>query len=103
MGNDQDDVVLVPLDTAVTRLQKNRFISSIEMSAVRADLMDRAQAEVEQILRESHRIADGETSDFDVMNQSEIIKTASQTSQTLTTLLAAIAGASPWSWAASGS
>ena len=40
MGDDQDDVVMVPLDTAVTRLQRNRYLGSIEMSAVREDLMD---------------------------------------------------------------
>jgi putative ABC transport system permease protein len=94
MGNDQDDVVMVPLDTAVNRLTKDRKISSIEMSVVREDLMTDAQAEVTSIMRESHKLADGADADFDVMNQEEIIKTASQTSQTLTTLLAAIAGVS---------
>jgi putative ABC transport system permease protein len=94
MGEDQDDVVLVPLETALTRLQKDRFIGSIEASAARADLMDQAQAEVESILRESHRRTAGSEADFDVMNQSEIIKTASRTFQTLTALLAAIAGVS---------
>ena len=43
MGDDQDDVVLVPLDTAVTRLQRDRYLGSIEMSALRQDLMDLAQ------------------------------------------------------------
>jgi putative ABC transport system permease protein len=94
MGEDQDDVVMVPLDTAVNRLTKDRKIESIEMSIVREDLMTEAQAEVTAILRESHKLSDGADADFDVMNQSEIIKTASKTSQTLTTLLAAIAGVS---------
>jgi len=94
MGNDQDDVVMVPLDTALTRLQKDRYLQGIEISALREDLMDLAQNEVEQILLESHRLDNIENADFNVMNQSEIIKTASQTSKTLTTLLAAIAGVS---------
>jgi putative ABC transport system permease protein len=94
MGDDQDDVVMVPLDTAVTRLARDRYLSSIEMSVTRADLMDAAQSEVETIMKESHRIQAGSTADFDVMNQSEIIATASQTSKTLTALLAAIAGVS---------
>ncbi len=94
MGNDQDDVVMVPLDTALTRLAKDRYLGAIETSARRQDLMDVAQKEVTQILRESHRLAAGDDADFDVMNQSEIIKTASQTSKTLTSLLAAIAGVS---------
>ena len=94
MGEDQDDEVMVPLDTALTRLQKDRFLGAIEMSARRRDLMDAAQKEVEQIMRESHRLTADDVADFDVMNQGEIIKTASQTTKTLTTLLAAIAAVS---------
>jgi putative ABC transport system permease protein len=94
MGDDQDDVVLVPLDTALTRLARDRHLRGIEASAVREDLMGAAQQEVETILRESHRLSAAEEADFDVLNQSEIIKTASQTSRTLTTLLAAIAAVS---------
>jgi putative ABC transport system permease protein len=94
MGNDQDDVVMVPLDTALKRLTHSTSISSIQMSAVREDLMAEAQAEVTTILREAHRLSAADDDDFNVMNQAEIIATASQTSQTLTTLLAAIAGVS---------
>jgi len=94
MGNDQDDVIMVPLNTAITRLSRDRYLDSIEMSVTRADLMDAAQEEVSTILREAHRIQAGKDDDFQVMNQSEIIATASATSKTLTTLLAAIAGVS---------
>jgi putative ABC transport system permease protein len=93
-GNDQDDIVMVPLDTAVNRLLRDGNIQSIEMSVVREDLMDEAEAEITAILREAHRLSDGDDDDFNVMNQSEIIETASQTSETLTSLLAAIAGVS---------
>jgi len=94
MGSDQDDVVMVPLDTAINRLTKDRKIGSIEMSVVSEGLMDQAQSEVTAILRESHRLSDDEDADFTVMNQAQIIQTASQTTQTLTALLAAIAGVS---------
>ncbi len=94
MGDDQDDVVMVPLDTALYRLSRSKYLNSIEMSVVRSDFMDQAQAEVETIMKEAHRIGAGETEDFNVMNQSQIIATASQTSKTLTALLAAIAGVS---------
>jgi putative ABC transport system permease protein len=94
MGEDQDDVVFVPLSTAMARLQKTKHLQSIEMSVTREDQMDAAQAEVSAILRESHRLSPGDESDFDVMNQAEIIKTASASASTLTALLAAIAGVS---------
>jgi putative ABC transport system permease protein len=94
MGDDQDDVVMVPLNTAITRLSRDRYLNSIEMSVTRSDLMTAAQTEVQTIMRESHRIQAGKDDDFDVMNQSEIIATASKTTETLTALLAAIAGVS---------
>jgi putative ABC transport system permease protein len=94
MGEDQDDVVMVPLSTALARLQKSKYLNSIEMSVTREDLMDAAQAEVTAILREAHRLGQNDEADFDVMNQAEIIATASASAATLTTLLAAIAGVS---------
>ncbi|MBU0927054.1 MAG: ABC transporter permease [Spirochaetes bacterium] len=93
-GIDQDDIALVPLDTAVNRLMRNGNVQSIEMSVVREDLMDEAEAEVTAILTEAHRLSPGDDLDFDVMNQADIIATASATAETLTSLLAAIAGVS---------
>ena len=93
-GNDQDDVVLVPLDTAMTRLSNMRNINSILLSVINKDYMEAAQKETDLILRESRKIADGTASDFDIMNQADMIDMASATSRTLTTLLAAIAGVS---------
>ena len=94
MGADQDDAVYVPLDTALNRLMVDGRINSVEMSAASEDLMTAAQTEVENILRTSHKLAAGVDDDFTLMNQSQIIQTASQTAQTLTALLAAIAGVS---------
>ena len=93
-GNDQDDIVMVPLDTAMTRLNNSRNINQIIMSVVGKGYMDAAQKEAELILRESRNIPDGAASDFDIMNQADMIDMASATSKTLTTLLAAIAGVS---------
>jgi putative ABC transport system permease protein len=94
MGDDQDDAIMVPLDTALARLSKSGNLGSIATSVVRQDLMDRAQTEITMILRESHRLSASADLDFNVMNMADIIKTASATSKTLTTLLAAIAGVS---------
>jgi putative ABC transport system permease protein len=93
-GNDQDNVVIVPLDTAMTRLNNSQNINMIVMSIVKKDYMDAAQKETELILRESRNISEGATPDFDIMNQADMIDMASATSKTLTTLLAAIAGVS---------
>jgi putative ABC transport system permease protein len=93
-GNDQDDIVMIPLDTAMTRLNNSRNINTIVMSVISKEYMETAQKETELILRESRKLADGVSSDFDIMNQADMIDMASATSKTLTTLLAAIAGVS---------
>jgi putative ABC transport system permease protein len=93
-GNDQDDVVMLPLDTAMTRLNNSRNINQIVISVIDKKYMDAAQKETDLILRESRGILDGANSDFDIMNQTDMIDMASATSRTLTTLLAAIAGVS---------
>ena len=94
MGSDQDDVVMVPIESALGRITKDKYISSIEMSAVSENVMDQAQEEITAIMRESHKLTDDKDSDFNVFNQSQIIEVASSTAKTLTILLAAIAGVS---------
>jgi putative ABC transport system permease protein len=93
-GNDQDDVIMVPMDTAMTRLNNSRNINTIIMSVAGKEYMEAAQKEADLILRESRNIAIGANADFDIMNQADMIEMASATSKTLTTLLAAIAGVS---------
>ena len=93
-GNDQDDIVIVPLDTAMTRLSNTRNINMIAMSVVSKEYMDAALKEARLILCESRGIADVANADFDIMNQADMIDMASATLKTLTTLLAAIAGVS---------
>ena len=93
-GQDQDDIVLLPLDTAMTRLSNTRDINMIVLSVVSNNFMDAAISETELILRESRNISDGFQSDFAIMNQTDMIDMASATSRTLTSLLASIAGVS---------
>jgi putative ABC transport system permease protein len=94
MGMDQDDLILIPLDTSLSRLSKDRHLSSIEISVTSDKHMDAAQTEVDAIMRESHKLKADDDADFDIMNMADMIKTASATAKTLTALLAAIAGVS---------
>jgi putative ABC transport system permease protein len=93
-GNDQDDVIMVPLDTAMYRLSNTRYINGIAMSVVNKGYMEAAQREAELILREAHKLSDQAALDFEIMNSADLIDMASETSRSLTTLLAAIAGVS---------
>jgi len=93
-GNDQDDIIMVPLDTYVTRIQSTRFINNIAMSVVDKKYMSAAQKETELIMKEAHGLRDTDPADFEIMNSSDLIEMATETSRTITVLLAAIAGVS---------
>jgi putative ABC transport system permease protein len=93
-GNDQDDLIMVPLDTAMTRITNSRSLQSIAVSVADKAYMEAAQRETELILREAHKLDAGETADFEIFNMADMIDMASETSRSLTTLLAAIAGVS---------
>jgi putative ABC transport system permease protein len=93
-GNDQDDLVMVPLDTALTRLVNSRNLNSIAISVAGKAYMEAAQRETELILRELHKLGEADAADFEIFNMADIIDMASETSRSLTTLLAAIAGVS---------
>jgi putative ABC transport system permease protein len=93
-GGNRDDIILIPMDTVMTRLTNSRNIDTILMSVISKEYMEAAQKETELILRESRNIREGADNDFSIMNQADMIEMASATSKTLTTLLAAIAGVS---------
>ncbi len=94
MGDDQDNVVLVPLETARSRLLRSPRLDAIEISAKSEAYMALAEAEVEAIMRISHRLGPNDEADFQLFNQEEVIDIASSTTKTLTKLLAAIAAVS---------
>jgi putative ABC transport system permease protein len=93
-GNDQDDIIMIPLDTAMTRLSNSRNINTIVLSVISKEYMEAAQKETEAIMREARGLGESAPADFDIMNQVDMIDMASAASKTLTTLLAAIAGVS---------
>ena len=93
-GMDQDDLVLVPYTTALYRLSGWRFIGQILCSAVSTEQLQAAQAEIRSLLREAHRLADGDDDDFTIRTQTDIATAAQETARVMTLLLASIAGVS---------
>ena len=93
-GRDIDDLILVPLDTAMTRINNTQYVNNIILSVINSDYLEAAQREIELLLRESRQIPDGINSDFAITNQTNTINTASETSRILTGLLTAIAAIS---------
>ena len=97
MGNDQDNVVVLPLSTLQRRLagrSGSRDVSMIMMSARDGVSSDRVVGEVAEILRERRGIREGEDDDFSVLDTQQIAETLSSTSRILTLLLGAVAGIS---------
>jgi putative ABC transport system permease protein len=92
-GQDQDDIVIIPYTTAQTRLSGNSRIWQILVSASSPQDLQAAQQEVAEIMRDSHKIGDGDD-DFTVRNQTEIANAAQGTTKVMTYLLAAIASVS---------
>jgi macrolide transport system ATP-binding/permease protein len=88
---DEDDIVFVPLKTAQKRLFGVDYVSTINVEAKNEDVMDKASTEIASVLRERHKIREGQEDDFNIMSQAEILSTVQETSNTFTMLLAGIA------------
>ncbi len=90
----QDDMIFVPLTTAQRFLAGGNYVSTISVQAVSADQMLAVQQGVMSLLLARHHISDPQAADFSVLNQADIVATASSVTGTFTVLLGAIAGIS---------
>ena len=94
VGNDQDDIVLVPFTTAVKRLGGDSHPNSIIFSAITEDRVPEAWEAVDTLLRQRHRIFGDSDPDFTIHSQEEIAAASAQQMKTLATLLLCIAAIS---------
>jgi len=92
MGQDQDDVVIVPLTTAQERLLGITYVKSINIQVSDSTKMDQVQSEVETLLRQRHHIIGDKEDDFSVRNLTSLMQTMTQTTTMITILLGSIAG-----------
>jgi putative ABC transport system permease protein len=90
----QDDMIFIPLVTAQKFLVGSDYVSTISVQAESADVMTQMQSDITDLLLTRHKIKTGAAADFNVMNQSDIVATASSVTSTFTILLAAVAGIS---------
>jgi putative ABC transport system permease protein len=95
-GQDQDDLVLVPLETARRRLLGAASlppgaVMQVAVGVARAEDLAWAQGEIEGLLRQRHRIQPGQEDDFRVRNIAEIVATRTQTTRLMSLLLGAVA------------
>lgn len=93
MGS-MDDLVYVPLGTAQQYITGNNRLNNISVQVSKANLMSSVQAEITALLLERHKISDAINADFSIMNQADMLSTMTEVTDTMTMLLAAIAGIS---------
>ncbi len=96
-GRDQDDSVLIPITTSERQITGNQFPGSIRYMMVQgesADIMEEAEIDITQLLRQRHRISDGMENDFTVRNLTAIADVATGTARIMSIVLGAIASIS---------
>ena len=97
MGQDQDDLVFIPITTAQRKVFGTDFPGTVSMIAVKAqseDVLDIAQEDITDILKSRHNIGKNQDNDFEIRNLAEMQETIKSTTKTMSLLLGAIAGVS---------
>ena len=88
-GMDQDNVIIAPYTTVMKRIAAQTYFSSFTCSAISEEMTDEAIDELTQKLRENHKIKDtsGDSDDFTIRSQQEMMETMSSTMDTVTIIL----------------
>ncbi len=94
MGQDQDDVVVIPLRTFQRRIAGNQEVALIQVSVQDGASTEKAQRDIERLMRERRHLSPSDDDNFTVMDMKEIAKTLTGTTQLLTALLGAVAAVS---------
>ncbi len=94
MGQDQDDQVYVPYTTVMKKLRGVTFIQQVTVSATSATDTTATADRIAAVLRTRHKIQTGDPDDFMVRTMEEMASVRVQATQTMTALLASIAGVS---------
>ncbi|WP_315004767.1 ABC transporter permease [uncultured Selenomonas sp.] len=94
VGQDQDDVIYIPITTAQERMLAITHVHSINIQVSTPEGMDQVQAEIESLLRQRHHIRNGAEDDFTVRNMTSVMEMFTENTNMLTLLLGSIAGIS---------
>ena len=97
MGQDYDDAVFVPVTTYQSKIQGGlqKYVNGVVfVGASSGDAIMRAERQITALLRDRHRLGEGDDDDFSIRNLTEMANARAQGTETLTTLLASIAAVS---------
>ena len=92
-GQDQDDVILIPIQTALRRVLNTQVLNLITVRCTTPGMMSLAQEQIASLLRNRHHIPPPypQNDDFQITNQTEILERQQSVTGTMTTLLSAVA------------
>lgn len=93
-GNDQDDMVLVPLKTLQRRITGNTRVNTLLVSMQDGSDASRVKASLTQLLRERRKLAATDEDNFNILDTQQLAETMSGTTKVMTTLLGAVAAVS---------
>lgn len=96
-GRDQDDAVFIPITTGQRQIFGNQFPGTIRFLMVQgrsAEVMDEAETEINQLLRQRHRITEGTENDFTVRNMAALAAVATGAAKVMSIMLGSIASIS---------
>jgi macrolide transport system ATP-binding/permease protein len=95
MWHDQDDLIIVPITTAMYRLLGKQYVDSVDVEVSDPSLMDEVQSSIKELIIKRHKLTNKESEDaFEIRNMADIQQTMIQTTQTMTMLLGSIAAIS---------
>lgn len=97
MGQDQDDIIYIPVTTAQKKIFGTSFpgmVRSIMVKAVSSDELEAAEKQITELLRQRHHIGSQQENDFTVRNLTQLMQVAEESSRVMTLLLGAIASVS---------
>ena len=93
-GNDQDDLVLLPIKTLQRRITGNTRVNTLLVSMQEGSDVDRVKTGLTQLLRERRKLADSDEDNFNVLDTKQLADTLSGTTKIMTMLLGAVAAVS---------
>lgn len=93
-GNDQDDIIYIPLSTAQQRLLGSQTVRTINVQATSAEALTPLKEYLTTLLRQRHRLADTAEDDFRIRDMAEVLSTVEDTTKMMSFLLGGIAAVS---------
>jgi putative ABC transport system permease protein len=92
-GQDQDDIILVPVTTAMSRIKNQRFLNSITVRCTSQKMMPLAQEQISDFLRIRHHLQPPfpANDDFNIRSQTELMQRQQSVTSTMTMLLSIVA------------